>query len=97
MAMREDSWIGRQWERFKSEVGSMLRTEASYGLNDIRQKLFEEGWFGRATTPRTVRHVDNTYGIEPIRPGEGKAEPHQGLGIDRNHAQTHEQDRDIKR
>ncbi len=37
-----------------ASVGEYLLNEARYGVQDIRQKLFEEAWFGRAVTPAPV-------------------------------------------
>jgi hypothetical protein len=37
-----------------ASAGEYLRNEARYGVQDIRQKLFEEAWFGRAVTPAPV-------------------------------------------
>jgi hypothetical protein len=48
-------------DRDKSErvasAGEYLRNEAHYAVQDIRQKLFEEAWFGRAVTPAPVVEV----------------------------------------
>jgi len=47
-----------------------LRHEARYGVQDIRQKLFEEAWFGRVVTPAPVietRSPDRETPSEPER------------------------------
>lgn len=36
-----------------ASAGDYLLNEARFGVQDIRQKLFEEAWFGRALTPTT--------------------------------------------
>jgi hypothetical protein len=46
-----------------SAVGPYIFGEARYAAQDIRQKLFEEAWFGRVVTAAPVIEIDK--GIEP--------------------------------
>jgi hypothetical protein len=41
-------------------AGEYLLNEARYGVQDIRQKLFEEAWFGRAVTLGPAADIDKS-------------------------------------
>ncbi len=38
-------------------AAAYLANEARYAVQDIRQKLFEEAWFGRVVTPRPHHEI----------------------------------------
>ena len=41
----------------KTFIGAVV-DEIAYAFDDIRQKLVEEGWFGRTVTPAHVQEMD---------------------------------------
>jgi hypothetical protein len=41
-------------------IGEYLWNELRQGLQDVRQKLVEEGWFGRVTTAAPVAEIERT-------------------------------------
>ncbi len=59
-------------------IGEFLFNEIRSAFQDIRQKVVEEGWFGRVTTPKPVVGLGKD-GPEAI--GLGKRPTiHEGLG-----------------
>jgi hypothetical protein len=57
--------------------GKAIADEIAYAVNDIRQKVVEEPWFGRAVTPEVVSEVpalsfEEAAGLKPLQP-EGDA------------------------
>ncbi|MBV8979144.1 MAG: hypothetical protein JOZ13_17370 [Alphaproteobacteria bacterium] len=43
--------------RSRIRLGDFIANEAAHAVHDIRQKLFEEAWFGRAVNgPEMTRH-----------------------------------------
>jgi hypothetical protein len=66
-------------ERAKPQgIGEFLFNEIRSAFQDIRQKVVEEGWFGRVTTPKPVVGVGRE-GPEAIGLGD-RATIHEGLG-----------------
>jgi hypothetical protein len=60
----------RDEQKRVASAGEYLLNEARYGVQDIRQKLFEEAWFGRVVTPAPVieaRLPDKEVASEPER------------------------------
>jgi hypothetical protein len=56
-----------------ASAGEYLLNEARYGVQDIRQKLFEEAWFGQVVTPAPVieaRLPEKEVASEPERTPE---------------------------
>jgi len=46
-------------------IGEFLALEAGHAVDDIRQRLFEEAWFGRVVTAAPVVDVSKAQDIEP--------------------------------
>ena len=46
-------------------IGEFLALEAGNAVSDIRQRLFEEAWFGRVVTPAPVVDIGKVQEIEP--------------------------------
>jgi hypothetical protein len=44
----------------RDELKQALKDELAYARDDIRQKVVEEAWFGRATTPELTQEVEPT-------------------------------------
>ena len=57
-------------------LGEFLLGELRRAFQDIRQRVVEEGWFGRVTTPYQRNAVDHG----PAR--EGAVEPQRELSFD---------------
>ncbi|MEJ0027694.1 MAG: hypothetical protein WDN01_16845 [Rhizomicrobium sp.] len=60
--------------RQDSGLGAFFVHEARQAVQDIRQKLFEEAWFGRVVTAAPVMEV------EKERSPEDRRTVHDGLG-----------------
>ena len=50
-------------------LAEFLFNELRHAFQDVRQKLVEEGWFGRVTTAKPVVEVHRDH-TEPIVPGD---------------------------
>jgi len=59
-------------------IGEFLFNEIRSAFQDIRQKVLEEGWFGRVTTPKPVVGLGKD-GPEAIGLGD-RPTIHDGLG-----------------
>ncbi len=51
----------------RASLGDFLGHEARNAINDIRQKVFEEAFFGRATTARPVIEISRDHEPEKSR------------------------------
>lgn len=65
-------------------LGEFIGHEARHAVHDVRQKLFEEAWFGRVVTAAPVVEIsrdaeprrDATFDELWGRPRQDKHEPH---------------------
>lgn len=78
--MSKKTWRERMAER-AAEFREDLKNGAAFARDDIRQKLVEEPWFGRAVTPQhQISHgVDYSQELGWSKPND-KAKPEPDLG-----------------